>query len=313
MATRTPSRRPTRRKAARDRRPIYALAAAAVVLVAAVVAAAVALTGGDDDPSPTAASDDPGVAHVHGLGVNPADGSIFVATHYGMFRLAGDAPAERVGDSYQDTMGFTVVGPDHFLGSGHPDVAGTREGLPGLLGLIESTDAGATWEPVSLLGEVDFHGLAYAHDQVYGWDSTSGRFMVSADRKAWDERSTVDLYGFAVDPDDPDHILGGAPDGVVESTDGGRTWGAAGGPALVVLSWDADAGLWGADPAGEVWHRDAGGWTQAGELAGTPQAFLATPDALYAAAGDHNTNRTGIYSSNDGGRTWELRYRDPEG
>jgi hypothetical protein len=37
------------------------------------------------------------------------------------------------------------------------------------------------------------------------------------------------------------------------------------------------------------------------------------PDALYAAAGDHDTDRTGIYISDDGGRTWELRYRDPEG
>jgi Berberine and berberine like len=43
------------------------------------------------------------------------------------------------------------------------------------------------------------------------------------DRRTWDERSTVDLYGFAVDPPDPDHVVGGAPAGVVESSDGGRT------------------------------------------------------------------------------------------
>jgi hypothetical protein len=222
-----------------------------------------------------------------------------------------DDPAARVGDSFQDTMGFTVVGPDHFLGSGHPDVAGTREGLPGLLGLIESTDAGATWEPVSLLGEVDFHGLAYAHDQVYGWDSTSGRFMVSADQTTWDERSTLDLFGFAVDPDDANHVIGAGPEGLVGSTDGGRSWGRTDGPGLVVLSWDADAGLWGADQAGAVWQRDAGDWTQAGELPGAPQAFLATADGLYAAVGDHDTGRTGIYTSDDDGRTWDLRYRDP--
>jgi len=28
--------------------------------------------------------------------------------------------------------------------------------------------------------------------------------------------------------------------------------------------------------------------------------------------GDHDTNRTGIYASDDDGRTWDLRYRDPE-
>jgi hypothetical protein len=310
MSTRTPTRTTTRRARRPGRTAIYAVAA--VVAITLATLGVVVLTGNDDDSSPTAGSDDPGVAHVHGLGVNPADGSIFVATHNGTFRLAGnDEPAARVGDSFQDTMGFTVVGPDHFLGSGHPDVAGTREGLPGLLGLIESTDGGATWEPVSLLGEVDFHGLAYAHDQVYGWDSTSGRFMVSADQTTWDERSTLDLFGFAVDPDDANHVIGAGPEGLVETTDGGRSWGRTDGPGLVVLSWDADAGLWGADQAGAVWQRDAGEWTQAGELPGAPQAFLATADGLYAAIGDHDTGRTGIYAS-DGGRTWDLRYRDPE-
>ncbi|HEX6578697.1 MAG TPA: hypothetical protein VF082_10045, partial [Jiangellaceae bacterium] len=263
MSRRTPTRR-TRRS---GRTAIYAVAV--VVAITLATLGVVVLTRNDDDSSPTAGSDDPGVAHVHGLGVNPADGSIFVATHYGTFRLGGDdEPAERVGDSFQDTMGFTVAGPDHFLGSGHPDVAGTREGLPGLLGLIESTDAGATWEPVSLLGEVDFHGLAYAHDQVYGWDSTSSRFLVSADQITWDERSTLDLFGFAVDPEDANHFIGTGPDGLVETTDGGRTWARTGGPGLVVLSWDADAGLWGVDQAGAVWQRDAGDWTQAGELPG---------------------------------------------
>ena len=311
MANKTATRQRARRKGAGTRVPLYAVAGAVVLALA--VLGVLALTGDDDDTAPVAGAAEPGVAHVHGLGVNPADGSIFVATHYGTFRLAGDDPAQRIGDSFQDTMGFTVVGPDHFLGSGHPDVAGTRERLPGRLGLIESSDGGQTWEPVSLLGEVDFHGLAYAHGQVYGWDSTSGRFLVSADRTAWDERSTLDLFGFAVDQNDADHIVGAGPGGLVDSTDSGRTWARTDGPGLVVLSWDAETDLWGADQAGALWRRDAGEWTEAGELPGTPQALLATADALYAAAGDHDSDRTGIYFSDDGGRTWELRYRDPEG
>lgn len=31
-------------------------------------------------------------------------------------------------------MGFTVGGPDHFLGSGHPSAAEARQGKPGRLG-----------------------------------------------------------------------------------------------------------------------------------------------------------------------------------
>jgi hypothetical protein len=51
---------------------------------------------------------DPGPVHVHGLGVNPADGALFVATHTGLYRVAeGERKAERVGDRYQ-SLGRTA-------------------------------------------------------------------------------------------------------------------------------------------------------------------------------------------------------------
>jgi hypothetical protein len=303
----TPTR-PARRRIGRV--PTIGIAA---LLAAAAAGVALVIAAGDDDSAPRPGDlADPGVSHVHGLGINPADGSLIVATHSGSFRIPADGDdAERIGDSFQDTMGFTVVGPDRFLGSGHPDVAGLQAGQPGLLGLIESTDAGRTWESVALSGQVDFHGLAFAHDQVYGWDSTSGRFMVSANRVDWDGRSTLDLYAFAVDPDDPDHIVAATPDGLADSTDGGRSWQPSDGPTLLTLSWDPDAGLWGAEPDRHVWRNDAAEWAQAGRLPGQPQALLATPDALYAAVHDAG-DVTAIYRSTDDGATWQLRYRDPQ-
>jgi hypothetical protein len=118
------------------------------------------------------------------LGVNPADRSLFIATHTGLYRLDQDAErAERVSDRYQDTMGFTVAGPNHFLGSGHPDL---RDDLPPLLGLIESRDAGETWTPISLQGKVDFHALRVRGKRIVGYDATSGRVMTSQDRgRTW--------------------------------------------------------------------------------------------------------------------------------
>lgn len=306
-ATRT---RPAPRSRRPPRRDRMVFLAAVVIAVPAMVWAVVRLADGDSSPAlPTG---DPGVAHVHGLGVNPADGTLFVATHFGTFRIAADKTVERIGETYQDTMGFTVAGADHFLGSGHPDVEGRRNGQPSRLGLIESTDAGRTWEAVSLSGEVDFHGLAFAHDQVYGWDSGSGRFMVSSDRRTWQTRSTQPLAGFAVDPDDPGHIVGAGPSGLLDSTDGGRTWRAASGPPLLALSWDAAAGLVGAEEDGTVHRSQDGGatWRAAGQLPGPPQALLATPDAIWAAAGDHD-GATGIYRSSDDGQTWDLYYQDP--
>lgn len=283
-----------------------------IVGVAAAVAAivwAVAARDTDKNAASPSASDDPGVAHVHGLGINPADGSLVVATHFGAFRIPADSDkATRIGGSLQDTMGFTVAGANHFYGSGHPDTAGIQRGEPTRLGLIESDDGGETWAELSLGGEADFHGLAFAHDRIYGWDSGTGRFMVSSDRKQWATRSTLNLFGFAVDPEDAEHIIGGGPTGLVESADGGRAWDDAEGPNLLALSWDAAAGLWGADAAGVTWRRSGSNWQRAASLPGQPQAFLATADALYAAALDGEV--TGIYRSTDQGSTWQLRYRD---
>ena len=288
------------------------LAGALAVVVAAAAALLVWRSQSSSEDSAVAPTlDVPGVEHVHGLGINPDDGSLIVATHFGSFRLpAKGREPERIGDSYQDTMGFTVAGPDHFLGSGHPDVPGMRAGQPTRLGLIESTDAGVSWKILSLGDEADFHGLAYAHDTVYGWDSGTGRFMVSRDKQKWETRSSVDLLGFAVDPNDENHLVGASPAGLVESNDGGRTWGAADGPALMVIGWDQDGGLWGADSDGTVWDRSDDGWMEKGSLGGEPQAFLVTAHTLYAAAHDAD-DRTAIYESTDAGQNWKLRYRDP--
>ncbi|MGH2716218.1 MAG: F510_1955 family glycosylhydrolase, partial [Thermoleophilaceae bacterium] len=159
---------------------------------------------------------DPGPVHVHGLGVNPADGALYIATHTGMYRVAeGERKAERVADRYQDTMGFTIVGPNRFLGSGHPDL---RDDLPPLLGLIESTDAGESWEPISLLGEADFHVLRFGGNRVYGYDASNDRLLVSADRgRTWNELERPGLLvDLAVDPSNERRIVATSEEGLFE-------------------------------------------------------------------------------------------------
>ena len=87
---------------------------------------------------------DSGPVHVHGLGVDPADGALFIATHTGLWRSPkGELTARRVTDNRQDTMGFSVVGPASFLGSGHPDLReAVAKQLPPHLGLIASGTRG---------------------------------------------------------------------------------------------------------------------------------------------------------------------------
>ncbi len=250
---------------------------------------------------------DPGVAHVHGLGVDPADGVLYAATHFGLFALPQTGPATRVAARFQDTMGFTVTGPHTFLGSGHPDQQKDPR-LPPRLGLIRSTDAARSWTTVSLGGEVDFHALHAAHSNVYGWDSGTGHLMVSADQgRTWDTRSTLSLADFVVSPDDPQVLLATTAKGLVRSTDGGRTFAGTTSPRLVVLAWDRTAALVGLDEGGTL-HASADGgmtWTTRGALGGPPEALTADGDALYAAV-----SGKGVFGSTDGGTTWALRYSD---
>lgn len=150
--------------------------------VAALVVAGVLIANRDGD------GDVPQIGHVHGLAINPASGDLYVAAHNGLFQLPTGGEAVRVGDGAQDTMGFTIVGPDHFLASGHP--APFQDG-PSHLGLIESTDAGVSWQTRSLAGQADFHALRHRHDTVYGYNAVTGRLMASPDGVEWEDRSGI--------------------------------------------------------------------------------------------------------------------------
>jgi hypothetical protein len=252
----------------------------------------------ENQESGAPAAGDPGFGHVHGLGVNPADGVLYAATHYGVWRVAINGQPVRVADRYQDTMGFTIVGPDHFLGSGHPDL---RERLPSHLGLIESRDRAETWQSLSLLGEADFHALEAKHGRIYGFDSTSSTFMVSGDGRTWQRLARLGLVDITVSPSDASVVLATAEQGVLRSDDGGKDFGAVSpAPRLVFIDW-RPAGLYGLDAAGAAWASPDGGatWERRGELGSRPGALTVTDAGQLFAA-----NEEGVVTSRDGGRTF---------
>jgi photosystem II stability/assembly factor-like uncharacterized protein len=270
------------------------LGAGLVLLVTAVAAA----VGWRDDAARPAASDDGRLSHVHGLGVNPADGQLYVATHHGVFRLS-DAQATRVGDGRQDTMGFTVTGPNEFLASGHP--APDEDGPPHL-GLIHTSDAGRSWQSLSLAGRADFHLLRSSGGVVYGLDSTSGALMASSDGLTWQTRSTLEAYDLAVDPHHPDTLLAATDQGMRRSTDGGRTWTPAGGPPAVLLHWSprdlvavtADGTLVRSVDGAATWSATGG------RAPGAPAALSMHENLIYLATRDGRVLR-----SADAGATWQ--------
>jgi hypothetical protein len=280
------------------------------LVVAALAALAITACGDDDGGGGTGSAGGhesaagQGPVHVHGLGINPSDGSLFIATHTGLFRAApGESKASRVGESSQDTMGFTVAGADRFLGSGHP---GEGEDAVNPLGLIRSTDAGRSWKTISLQGEVDFHVLRWADGTVYGVDSGTGRVLVSGDQgESWKERPPpAALIDLAADPREPQHLLASGEGGLYSSSDGGRGWRPLGGE-IGLLGWPTPSRLFHINANGTVsMSSDAGrNWRPVGELGGQPAAFLArTARELYAALPDGT-----VKQSRDGGRRWTLR------
>lgn len=147
-----------------------------------------------------------------------------------------------------------IAGPNRFLASGHP---APGQGGPPHLGLIESTDAGATWTTLSLPGQADFHALRFRHNTVYGYNSVGGQLVASTDKTTWQTRASMPLRDFDVSPTDQQMLLATTETGLQRSSDGGGT-----------------------------------SWNPSGKLAGRATALAAHDGILYAALHERGIYRT---------------------
>lgn len=280
---------------ARQRSCAGRLRAAAVTVIAVLVLAGC----GEEDTGTANTAPEAALGHVHGLGTDPQSRVLYIASHLGVFALQPDGTVSRVADRWQDTMAFTVVGPDHLLASGHPDL---REDLPAQLGLIESRDGAETWRPVALSGEADFHALVASEGRIWGSDSVSGRLLTTTDRQEWstvaEGRPIVDLAPGA----EPGSVLATTPDGRLEryGVGGEPPEQLPGVPPVVLVDRAEDGSLVGvtADGVLHVAEADATGWRRAGAVPGSPHAFDAAEAGWYVATAD------GVHLSTDEGRTW---------
>ncbi|GEP28691.1 hypothetical protein E3O11_09775 [Cryobacterium levicorallinum] len=278
------------------------------------------------DSTPSTNSTANAVEHVHGLGADPLTGDTYAATHQGVWLiptgmlpdtyLAGAPRADttqpiQIAGLAQDTMGFTVAAPGQLLASGHPDPSEPSDlALPNL-GLISSTDGASSWTALSLAGKTDFHDLdAVPLDdgtlRVYGYDAGAGNVSISDDSGlTWTAGANLALRDLSADPSQAERLYATTAEGVLLSTDVGRTFSAMpGAPVLLLLDTvDANAGggLVGLDPSGAVWRLDAETWTQTGTTGRAPEAFAvvggSSPWILVA-------DVTGIAASDDFGKTW---------
>ena len=155
-------------------RPVLPIAA-----VAAVIALALAILG-------EAAGMPQDIGHLHALLVSPADGSLWIGTHNGLYQSSDEGktwqrvkiPAELA------AMDFMSFAQD----PAKPKVlyVGTHN-----RGVLKTTDGGTTWAQVPGLGNSDVHALAADHFNVsqptrwYAWLVDKGLFRSLGDLDEW--------------------------------------------------------------------------------------------------------------------------------
>jgi len=136
------------------------------------------------------------LSHIHS--VRAVGNQIILGTHEGLYQYLDEKTVKRISPERFDVMGLAVSNKG-FYASGHP---GPGSKLPEPVGLLLTTDRGATWKKVSLTGEVDFHTLETVGEEIYGADSGSGQLMYSSNGgKSWVTRQKNSFVDIAPNPD----------------------------------------------------------------------------------------------------------------
>lgn len=294
----------------RSRLPICQIAAERIIMKKqfALVAVTTTVVGLILSTVPARAMSLSEVSHVHGIAIDPADpSSIFLATHFGLYRAKQDGSAEQVSTDSNDYMGFTPdpANEGRLFASGHPEGGGN-------MGIIVSEDGGATWTQLSAgaAGVVDFHAMTISRADTRVMYGLSGGIQVSRDSGAtWTVAGpapdrAIDL---AASPTIPNILFAGTVGGLMRSEDAGKNWALIG-PANVATSmveatadgslytFFAGAGLFKLSQQGE-WTALANtfGQNYLLHMAGNPS------DANHLVA---VTETSAILESRDGGKTW---------
>ncbi len=213
------------RKTAPVKRPPWRPSGAEVLLGLVVLALGGFLVylaaSGSDEPPDKVDGGTAGVTgpDVHSLVADPTTpGRLFVGGHQAVSASEdGGTTWTRVGSlDDADAMGWAFHDGAVFV-SGHP-------------GLNRSDDGASSFERINEgLPGTDVHAFGAGQNVLYGSAVDGGFFASTDDGATWEVRATDGTQPFfgriVVDPGDDEHLfVADAQRGVVESTDGGRSW-----------------------------------------------------------------------------------------
>jgi hypothetical protein len=267
------------------------LAAVSLALILSACSSSTELPPGAQDGSAV-------TGHVHNLAL---DGEMVVmGTHYGLWgQEPGSAPAQITAEPF-DVMGLAKSG-DTWFASGHP---GPGMDAPADLGLLVSVDSGATWQNISLSGEVDFHRLTASGNVILGQSAHGQKLLRSGDGGlTWQDLGAPPVFDISINPANADEVIATSEQGLLKSTDGGVSFvPLPNAPRLMLVSWSTGS-ITGVDPEGQV-HRSfdaASTWQALGSVSAQPIAIAASGERVAVLAQDT------IWQSDDGGVTFAAR------
>jgi photosystem II stability/assembly factor-like uncharacterized protein len=172
------------------------------------------------------------IDHIHGAGYPNNEDVLFVATHNGLLKYEDNQWLE-ANSKKHDYMGFQAY-EEGFYSSGHPEEGSD---LKNPLGLIKSSDQGATLKKLAFYGETDFHYLAagYSSNIIYAINQTPnseldvGLYYTEGEGESW-KRSSMkgfeeeSIGGLSVHPTNKNILAVTGKEGVFLSEDKGNTF-----------------------------------------------------------------------------------------
>lgn len=170
--------------------------------------------------------------HIHGLGYINGGPEFVLSTHHGLYEYSA-AGWQEANSEKHDYMGFQAV-REGFFTSGHPEEGSDYENP---LGLVKSTDRGASFDKLGFYGEIDFHYLAAGYDSnaIYvinemPTEKMAGGLHYTVDEgTTWQEAamnhfSSEFISNLAAHPSKEDFITIGSKDGLFISRDYGENF-----------------------------------------------------------------------------------------